>query len=138
MDNATRIDLPDDNIAAEESKEEEQYAAKNINYGPKKKPAPDFDDGFSSTSGLGGDGEGVCGNAGDWVRRLHATDQGVIHSSANPILRLLKRLGIENHCAIQMINVEQFQNENNLVEIDDNCIHSICTVNCRNKKDVET
>ena len=37
-----------------------------------------------------------------------------------------------------MINVEQFQNENDLVELDDNHIHSICTVNHRNEKDVDT
>ena len=37
-----------------------------------------------------------------------------------------------------MINVEQFQNDNDLVKLDDNCIHSICTVNRRNKKDVNT
>ena len=37
-----------------------------------------------------------------------------------------------------MINIEQFQNENDLVKIDDNCIHSICTVNRGNEKDVDT
>ena len=37
-----------------------------------------------------------------------------------------------------MINVEQFQNENYLFELDDSRIHSICTVNCDNEKDVDT
>ena len=37
-----------------------------------------------------------------------------------------------------MINVEHFQNENNLVKLDNNRIHSICTVNCRNEKYVDT
>ena len=37
-----------------------------------------------------------------------------------------------------MINFEQLQNENDLVEPDNNCIHSICNVNRRNKKDVNT
>ena len=37
-----------------------------------------------------------------------------------------------------MINVEQFQNENDLFKLEDNCIHSICTVNRRNEKDVDT
>ena len=37
-----------------------------------------------------------------------------------------------------MINVEQFQNKNDLVKLDNNRIHSMCTVNCRNKKDVNS
>ena len=37
-----------------------------------------------------------------------------------------------------MINVEQFQNDNNLVELNNNRIHSICTMNRRNKRDVNT
>ena len=37
-----------------------------------------------------------------------------------------------------MINVEHFQNDKNLVELDNNRIHSICTVNCGNEKDVDT
>ena len=78
------------------------------------------------------------GNAGDGGRRSCAPDQGLIRYYANPILRILTSLGIENHCAIQMINVEQFHNENDIVELDDNHIHSICTVNCRNERDVDT
>ena len=70
--------------------------------------------------------------------RSRAPDQGLIHSSAKPILRILTCLVIENHCAIRMINVEQFQNDNNLVELDDNHIHSICNVNFRNKEDIDT
>ena len=48
VDNATRNDLPDNNVTAEESKEEEQDAAENIAQGHKKKPAPDGNDGSSS------------------------------------------------------------------------------------------
>ena len=36
VDNATRNDLPDNNVTAEESKEEEQDAAKNLVQVPKK------------------------------------------------------------------------------------------------------
>ena len=36
VDNATGNDLPDDNVTAEESKEEEQDAAKNLVQVPKK------------------------------------------------------------------------------------------------------
>ena len=138
VDNANVNDLPNDNVAAEESKEEERYEAENIAQGPKKKPASDSDDGSRNSSGLGDDGKGVGGNSVSGGRRSRAPDQGLIHSSANTIIRLLTRLGTENNCAIRMINVEQFQNENNPVKLDDNCIHSICTVNRRNKKDVET
>ena len=48
VDNATGNDLPNDNVTAEELKEEEQDAAKNIAQGHKKKPAPDGNDGSSS------------------------------------------------------------------------------------------
>ena len=64
VDNATGIDLPNNNSAVGESKEEEQDAAKNIVQGPKKNPAPDGNDRYSSSSGSGGDGEGVVENAG--------------------------------------------------------------------------
>ena len=138
VDNSTGNDPPDNNTAVEELKGEEQDAAENIAQGPKKKPAPDGDDVSSSSSGLGGDGEGVGGNAVSGGRRSRAYDQGLIHSSDKPILRILTRLGIRKHCAIRMINVEKFQNENYLVKIDDNRIHSICTVNRRNEKDVNT
>ena len=37
-----------------------------------------------------------------------------------------------------MINVEQFQNDNDLVKLDDNCIQYICTVNLKNERDVDT
>ena len=110
VDNATGNDLPDNNTAAEDLKEENQDAAKDLAQGPKKKPASDGDDGSSSSSGLGCDGEGVGGSSGSRGRRSRAPDQGLIHSSAKPIPRLLTRLGIKKHCAIYMINVEQFQN----------------------------
>ena len=138
IDNDTGNDPPNDNAAAEESKEGEHDTAENITQVPKKNPAPDGDDASSSSFGLVGDGEGVGGNAGSGGRRSHTPDQGIIHSSAEPILRLLTRLGIEKHYAIRMINVEQFHNENDLVELDDNHIHSIYTVNLGNEKDVDT
>ena len=138
VDNATRNDLPYEYAAIEDSEEEEQDAAGNLAQGPKKKPAPDGDNGFSSSSGWGGDSEGVGGNDGAGKRRSCAPDQGLSHSSAKPILRLLTCLGIERHCAICMINIEKFQNENKLVKLDDNRIHYICTVNRRNKKYVDT
>ena len=94
VDNANGIDLPDDNAGSEESKEEEQDVAENLAQGPKKKPAPDGDDGSSSSYGSGGDGAGVGGNSGAEGRLSHTPDQGLIHSSANPILRLLTRLVI--------------------------------------------
>ena len=64
VDNATGIDLPNNNSAVGESKEEEQDAAKNIVQGPKNKPIPDGGDGSSSSSGSGGDGGGVGRSAG--------------------------------------------------------------------------
>ena len=95
LDNATGNDLSDDNSSAEELKEEGQYAVKNLAQGPKKNTAPDGDDVSSSSSGSGSDGEGVGVNAGSGGRRTRTPDQGLIHSSAEPILRLLTRLGIE-------------------------------------------
>ena len=106
VDNATGNDLPDNNTAAEDLKEENQDAAKDLAQGPKKKPASDGDDGSSSSSGLGCDGEGVGGSSGSRGRRSRAPDQGLIHSSAKPILRVFTHLGIEKYCAIRMINVE--------------------------------
>ena len=100
IDNATGNDLPYDNVATEESKEEEQDAAENIAQGPKKKPAPDGDDVSSSSSGLGGDDEGVGVNDGAWGIRLRAPNQGIIHYYAKPILRILTCLGIEKYCSI--------------------------------------
>ena len=41
VDNATGIELPDNNAAGEESKEEEQDAAENLSQGPNKNPAHD-------------------------------------------------------------------------------------------------
>ena len=91
VNNATGIDLPDNNAATEESKEEEHDAAENIVQCPNKKPAPDGNDGSISSSVSGGDGEGVGGSAGAWGRRLHTPEQGLLHSSDNSILRLLTR-----------------------------------------------
>ena len=89
VNNATGNDLPDENAATEYSKEEEQDAAENLAQGPKKRPAPDGDNGSSSSSGLGGDVEVVGRNAGAGGRRSRAPDQDLIHSSAKTILRLL-------------------------------------------------
>ena len=107
--NSTGNDLPDNNTTVEELKGEEQDAAENIAQGPKKKPAPDGNDGSSSSSGLGGDGEGVGGNAVAGEVHSRAPDQGLIHSSDKSIIGLLTRLGIRKHYDIRMINVEQFQ-----------------------------
>ena len=48
--NATGIDPPDDNAAAGESKEEKQDATEYLVQCANKKPAPDSDDGSSSSS----------------------------------------------------------------------------------------
>ena len=48
VDNSTGNDLPDENSAAEESKEDLQDAAENIVQGHNKKPSPDGDGGSSS------------------------------------------------------------------------------------------
>ena len=54
---------------------------------------------------------------------------GAISKHDEPLLRLFMRLGVDEMSACRMINVEDFHDENCLVELGDKRIESICHVN---------
>ena len=57
--------------------------------------------------------------------KTNAARSGAISKSADPLICLFMRLGVEKMAAHRMINVEYFHYENCLVEIDDKRIESI-------------
>ena len=63
--------------------------------------------------------------------KANAARSGAISKSAEPLLRLLMRLGVDEMAARRMINVEDFYDHNCLVKLDDKRIESICHVNRR-------
>ena len=54
-----------------------------------------------------------------------------IIKSAEPLLRLFMRLGVDKMAALCMINVESFHDENYPVKLDDKRIESMCHVKRR-------
>ena len=63
--------------------------------------------------------------------KADAARYGDISKSAEPLLRLFMRLGLDEMAALRMINMEAFHDENCLVELDDKGIESICHVEIR-------
>ena len=63
--------------------------------------------------------------------KADAARSGDISKSAEPLLRLVMWLGVDEMAARRIINVEAFHDENCLVKLDDKRIESICHVNRR-------
>ena len=63
--------------------------------------------------------------------KANADRSGAISKSAEPLLRLFMRLGVDEMAARRIINVEAFHDKNCLFEIDDKRVESICHVNRR-------
>ena len=61
--------------------------------------------------------------------KAYAAGSGAISKSAEPLLRLFMRLGVDEMAALRMINMEDFYDHNCLVELYDKRIESIFHVN---------